>query len=56
MQSPERWSENADWKLDYCNIERLSAQEIRSRRAEFDKAKAVAQNIRKETGSQRAIS
>ena len=25
VQSPLKWSDNPDWKLDYCNIERLSA-------------------------------
>ena len=56
MQSPLRWSDNPDWKLDYCNIERLSPEEIRSRRAEFDRAKDVARSVREETGSARANS
>ncbi|MCE9658930.1 MAG: reductase [Burkholderiales bacterium] len=46
VQSPLRWSENADWKLDYCNIERLAPEEIRRRRAEFDAAKAQAKELR----------
>jgi D-proline reductase (dithiol) PrdB len=46
LQSPLRWSASADWKLDYCNIERLSAAEIARRRAEFDAGKAVAQALR----------
>ncbi len=45
VQSPLRWSENADWKLDYCNIERLAPEEIRRRRAEFDAAKAQAKEL-----------
>ncbi|MDP1535236.1 MAG: hypothetical protein Q8L92_16795, partial [Rubrivivax sp.] len=28
LQSPLRWGADNDWKLDYCNIERLSAAEI----------------------------
>jgi D-proline reductase (dithiol) PrdB len=44
--SPLRWSDNADWKLDYCNIERLSADEIQRRRAEFDAGKAIARTAR----------
>ena len=32
VQSPLRWSDNPDWKLDYCNIERLSPQEISAAR------------------------
>jgi D-proline reductase (dithiol) PrdB len=50
VQSPLAWSGNPDWKLDYCNIERLSADEIRARRAEFDKAKDVAKAMREATG------
>jgi len=48
VQSPLRWSSNADWKLDYCNIERLGPEEIRRRRAEFDQAKAQAKQLREE--------
>ena len=46
VQSPQRWTASADWKLDYCNIERLTPEEIAQRRAEFDKAKAEARNVR----------
>jgi D-proline reductase (dithiol) PrdB len=42
VQSPLRWSASPDWKLDYCNIERLSAEEIARRRAAFDAQKAIA--------------
>ena len=44
VQSPLRWSDNPDWKLDYCNIERLSPEEIQRLRAEFDAGKALAKN------------
>jgi hypothetical protein len=50
LQSPLRWSEDPDWKLDYCNIERLSAEEIEQQRAEFDKGKAQAKALRDEAG------
>jgi D-proline reductase (dithiol) PrdB len=46
VQSPQRWSEDPGWKLDYCNIVRLSPEEIMTRRAGFDKAKAQAKAIR----------
>jgi D-proline reductase (dithiol) PrdB len=46
VQSPLRWSTSADWKLDYCNIARLSPEEIARRRADFDKQKAVAKEVR----------
>jgi hypothetical protein len=46
VQSPLRWSDSAQWKLDYCNIERLTADEIQRRRAEFDAGKAIARSAR----------
>jgi len=46
VESPQRWSDDPDWKLDYCNVERLSAEEIGRRRAEFDEAKRQATTIR----------
>lgn len=45
-RSPLRWSESDEWKLDYCNIARLSPEEIARRRAEFDRQKAVAKDVR----------
>lgn len=42
VQSPLRWSADADWKLDYSNVERLTPAEIRPRRGEFDRGKAEA--------------
>jgi hypothetical protein len=49
MQSPLRWSDNPDWKLDYSNIARLSPEEIARRRAEFDRQKEIAKTIRHKT-------
>jgi D-proline reductase (dithiol) PrdB len=46
VQSPLRWSDDPGWKLDYCNIGRLSKEEIRAKRAQFDKAKAKAKAMR----------
>ena len=46
VQSPLRWSDNPDWKLDFSNIDRLSADEIARRRAEFDRQKDIAKTIR----------
>ena len=46
VRSPLRWSENADWKLDYCNPERLSVEEIARLRAEFDRGKDTARAMR----------
>jgi len=54
VQSPLRWSENPDWKLDYSNIEQLSAEEIARRRAEFDANKEIAKQRRVEDGVAKA--
>ena len=50
VQSPLRWRDNPDWKLDFSNIERLSAEEIARRKAEFDANKAIAKDRRVEAG------
>jgi D-proline reductase (dithiol) PrdB len=50
VQSPMRWSESSDWKLDYANIERLTPEEIQRRRAEFDRVKAQAKANRAAQG------
>ena len=53
VQSPQRWSEEWQWKLDFSNIERVSPEEIARLRAETDQAKAVAKAIREgSTGKQ----
>jgi len=46
VQSPLRWSESADWKLDYCNPERLSPEEIRRLREEAERARETAKAMR----------
>ena len=46
VQSPLAWSPDPDWKLDYCNIERMSAEEIEARRAEFARVKETAKALR----------
>ena len=51
VQSPLVWSANPDWKLDYCNIERLSREELKRRRAEFDESKHLAKAVREEAGA-----
>jgi len=46
VQSPLRWSADPSWKLDYSNIDRLSPEEIRRRREEFDRQKDIAKTVR----------
>ena len=45
VQSPLRWSADPSWKLDYCNINRLSAEAIQRRRQEFDRQKEIAKTV-----------
>lgn len=47
VQSTLRWSNDHSWKLDYSNIARLSPEEIARRRAEFDRVKQVAKEIKR---------
>jgi hypothetical protein len=46
LQSPLRWSESAEWKLDYSNADRLSPEELARRRAEFDRGKEAVKALR----------
>jgi hypothetical protein len=48
MQSPLRWSENAEWKLDFLNLDRMPPEELARRRREFDEQKAIARTLRVE--------
>ena len=54
VQSPLRWSDDPAWKLDYCNIERLTPEEIVRRRAEFDQGKTQAKSAREAAGISRS--
>jgi hypothetical protein len=46
IASPLRWADDASWKLDYLNIDRISPDELARRRREFDEQKAVARELR----------
>jgi hypothetical protein len=50
VQSPLRWAEDGDWKLDFSNVERMSPEDVAKRRAEFDKVKQVALAQRQKAG------
>lgn len=54
VQNPIAWSASPAWKLDFQNVAQMSAEEIARRRAEFDKQKAVAKNLREDAGVERA--
>jgi len=41
VQSPQRWSVDASWKLDYRDVARMTPEEIAEHRREFEAIKAV---------------
>lgn len=47
VQSPLRWSDDPSWKLDYSNPARLDPADIPRLRAESDRAKAIAEALRR---------
>jgi hypothetical protein len=46
VQSPLRWRDDASWKLDFSNLDRMTPDQIAERRREFDEIKAVARSKR----------
>ena len=48
VQSPLRWRDDAAWKLDFSNLDRMTPEQIAERRKEFDEIKAVARSKREE--------
>ena len=54
VQSPQRWSDDLEWKLDFQNIERMPQEEIKRRRAEFDMVKQIGQKVRDDAQAARA--
>lgn len=49
VTSPLVWNGRPDWKLDYCNIDRLTPEQISARRAAFDRARTEAKGARAAT-------
>ena len=54
VQSPQRWSDTLAWKIEFQNVEYMSAEEIARRRSEFDEIKQVGQRIRDNTETARS--
>jgi len=42
VQSPQRWTEDAEWKKDFNDISKLTPEQIAERRKEFEVVKSVA--------------
>jgi len=45
VQSPQRWSDDAAWKLDYNNLEKMTPEEIAEKRKDFDAVKATIKDL-----------
>ena len=45
VQSPQRWNDDAAWKLDYNNLARLTPEDIAERRKEFESVKATIKDM-----------
>jgi D-proline reductase (dithiol) PrdB len=45
VQSPQRWSDDASWKLDYNNLDKLTPEELEEKRKAFDVVKATIKTI-----------
>jgi len=41
VQSPQRWNDDAQWKTDYNNLDKLTPEELAEKRKEFEQVKAV---------------
>jgi len=41
VQSPQRWSDDPSWKLDFNNLEHATPEELAEKRKEFEAVKAV---------------
>jgi len=48
VQSPLRWANDAAWKLDFSNLDRMTPAQIEERRREFDASKAIAKAKREQ--------
>jgi len=48
VQSPLRWADDAAWKLDFSNLDRMTPEQIAERRREFDESKAIAKAKREQ--------
>ena len=51
VQSPQRWNDDARWKLDYLDLTKLTPEKIEERRQEFSLVKSVAKAKREDVGA-----
>lgn len=46
VQNPQRWCSDPDWKLDYCNVERVGPDGLKALREEAESARKLARGLR----------
>ena len=46
LQSPQRWRDDASWKRDFCNLDRLSDADFKQLRAKHEEHRAIARVAR----------
>jgi D-proline reductase (dithiol) PrdB len=49
VQSPQRWRDDAAWKRDFCNVERMSAADLERLRAAHEEHRSIARTARGRT-------
>src|SRR5204863_7277492 len=45
VRSPQRWSDDPAWKLDFSDLSRLTPEELAERRREFEAVKATIKDM-----------
>ena len=45
VQSPQRWRDDASWKLDFSDLSKLTPEVIAERRKEFETVKATIKEM-----------
>ena len=45
VQSPQRWNDDAAWKVDYNNLEKMTPEELAEKRKEFESVKATIKDM-----------
>ena len=45
VQSPLRWRDEASWKLDYNNLDKLTPEQVEERRREINAVKATIKDM-----------
>ncbi len=47
LTSPQRWSEDDHWKIDFMNVDAMPAEKVERLKAEFAEQKRIASELKK---------